>query len=404
MKLPSDWKHVKISDIANVKSSKRIFANDYVEKGILFYRSKEIVELSRKREIKKDLYISKERYSEIKQRFGVPKKGDILLTSVGTIGNAWIVDDREFYYKDGNLTLIECSNLINNNYLNLFIQSPSFYQQISECISGTAYNALTIEKIKELVIALPPLEIQRTIVKKLQSVFGKLEQAEKELEEAKKTQLKIEQSLFNSLFSNKEYPQIKIVNETVINPPKSEVNDLGDIEVSFIPMAYVDDIMGKIIKQDKRKISEVRKGYTYFRNNDVLFAKITPCMENGKCAVASNLYNGVGFGTTEFIVLRPSKNLLSEYLHCILRSDKFRNDAKSNMTGTAGQARVPKSYIEDYLIPFPSLDEQQKIIKRFNNTLNALNVVNNYIQDTKKDMKKLRQSLLQKAFSGELVN
>lgn len=133
-------------------------------------------------------------------------------------------------------------------------------------------------------------------------------------------------------------------------------------DVSFVPMAAVDEVTGSIVAPQIRSYAEVRRGYTSFKENDVLFAKITPCMENGKAAIAQGLVGGIGFGSTEFHVLRASPEVLPEWLHYFVRRVQFRQEAKRNFTGTAGQQRVPTSFLENSVIPVPSLPEQRRIV------------------------------------------
>ena len=131
-------------------------------------------------------------------------------------------------------------------------------------------------------------------------------------------------------------------------------------------MAAVDEQLGVITACEDRPLAEVSKGYTSFEVGDVLFAKITPCMENGKVAVARRLTNGVGRGSTEFYVLRPDNQVLGEYVYHFVRQGWFRDEAKRSFTGTAGQQRVPKSFMENVPIPLPSLDEQRRIVDILN--------------------------------------
>jgi len=113
-----------------------------------------------------------------------------------------------------------------------------------------------------------------------------------------------------------------------------------DLIVSFVPMAAVDEVSGTLQAHQTRPYADVKKGYTHFKNGDVLFAKITPCMENGKAAIASELAGGLGFGSTEFHVLRAKEDVLPEWLFYFVRQPAFRSEAKRNFTGTAGQQRV----------------------------------------------------------------
>lgn len=134
-----------------------------------------------------------------------------------------------------------------------------------------------------------------------------------------------------------------------------------DTDCSFVPMDCVDDIAGQITRKYARRIAEVQKGYTPFENGDVLFAKITPCMENGKCAIAANLRNGIGYGSTEFHVIRAGTHIIPEWIYYYLRQEKTRQQAERRMTGSAGQKRVPAAFLEELPIPLLSLSEQKRI-------------------------------------------
>ncbi|HHJ13134.1 MAG TPA: restriction endonuclease subunit S [Gammaproteobacteria bacterium] len=148
-----------------------------------------------------------------------------------------------------------------------------------------------------------------------------------------------------------------------INPRLAkEEKPSADALVTFVPMSAVDEESGTIQNPHIRPYSEVSKGYTYFKTNDVLFAKITPCMENGKVAIASELVNGIGFGSTEFHVLRSGPEVLPEWIFYFVRREEFRRRAKANFTGSAGQQRVPKHFLETVQIPVPPLSEQRRIV------------------------------------------
>ena len=158
------------------------------------------------------------------------------------------------------------------------------------------------------------------------------------------------------------FPMVPLGEVCKVNPRAMRTRDSDDMLVSFVPMAAVDERLGAITVCEDRPIAEVSKGYTPFEDGDVLFAKITPCMENGKTALARNLTNGVGRGSTEFHVLRPGSHVLGEYVYHFVRQSRFRDEAKRKFTGTAGQQRVPKSFVENALIPLPPLGEQRRIV------------------------------------------
>ncbi|NJO00131.1 MAG: restriction endonuclease subunit S, partial [Anaerolineales bacterium] len=154
--------------------------------------------------------------------------------------------------------------------------------------------------------------------------------------------------------------RVKLGDICEINPRRTNgVN--SNVLCSFIPMEYVDEYLGAVTRTSLRQVSEVEKGYTSFQNGDVLFAKITPCMENGKCAIAKNLANGIGFGSTEFHVIRAREKVIPEWVYYYLRQGVVRKEAERNMTGSAGQKRVPSRFLEEAQLPLPPLDEQKRI-------------------------------------------
>ena len=169
--IPESWKWVKVGSLAVVQSSKRVFEKDYVSDGIPFFRSKEIGDLYRNEPIKTDLFIAEEHYNSLAEEYGVPQIGDILITSVGTIGNTWICDGRKFYYKDGNITQICGNQFFDSKYVECFLHSPLFEKQALSTVAGTAYSALTIIKLKNLIMPLPPFAEQKRIVAKLEEIL-----------------------------------------------------------------------------------------------------------------------------------------------------------------------------------------------------------------------------------------
>jgi type I restriction enzyme M protein len=161
-----------------------------------------------------------------------------------------------------------------------------------------------------------------------------------------------------------KWPMVKLGEVCVIDPPKAEVRHLPpEIEVSFVPMAALEEHTVNIHAPEVRKLGDVLKGYTYFRNGDVLLAKITPCFQNGKCVIANNLLNGIGFGTTEFIVIRPKTDkLLPELVYYCVTRPAFVRRGMESMTGSAGQQRVPTNSVSVAEIPLPPLEEQERIV------------------------------------------
>lgn len=151
---------IQLQSICEICSSKRIFEKEYVEDGVPFYRTKEIVELSCGKEISTELFIGYEKYIEIKKNYSVPMKNDLLITAIGTIGVIWIVNDEsEFYFKDGNILWIKASEKFNSIFMKeLLVNEIKNYK--NKMVAGTAYMALTIAGLKNMEINLPPMELQ----------------------------------------------------------------------------------------------------------------------------------------------------------------------------------------------------------------------------------------------------
>jgi len=156
---------------------------------------------------------------------------------------------------------------------------------------------------------------------------------------------------------------VRLADVVEINPGKTEARILPPAtEVSFVPMEDLPIDRPDFVPKRIRPIGEVITAYTCFRDQDVLLAKITPCFENGKAAIAAGLKNGIGFGSTEFYVLRASDQILPEFIYQVVKRQAFRDEGGENMAGTAGQQRVRRDFIEDYEIPLPPMEEQRWIV------------------------------------------
>lgn len=189
-----------------------------------------------------------------------------------------------------------------------------------------------------------------------------------------------------------------------LNPSKPSPEVLPpDAPVSFVPMAEVEAARGIITSTDTRPFAEVRKAYTAFREGDVIVAKITPCFQNGKAAIARRLTNGYGFGSTEFHVLRPTCAVVPGYLFHYVRQQRFRDTAKERMSSTAGQARLPADYLKEVLLPVPPLAEQRRIVTKGEVLLAEVNAARERLAKVPSILRRFRQSVLAAACSGRLT-
>lgn len=159
------------------------------------------------------------------------------------------------------------------------------------------------------------------------------------------------------------FPLVRIGDVCTVNPRKSVLADLKpETLVSFVPMADLNEHRILFQPKEEKQLSEVSSSYTYFEDNDVLLAKVTPCFENGKAGIARNLLNKIGFGSSEFYVLRSSERVLPEWIYFCVMHPNFRDAAVAQMTGTGGLQRVPRDFVENFQIPLPPLEIQKEIV------------------------------------------
>ena len=207
--------------------------------------------------------------------------------------------------------------------------------------------------LKELKIPLPPIEIQKQIV-------AEIENYQKIIDGAKQVVDNYKPTYFSSILCEKK----TIKDVVMFNPAKTEVKEFVG-SVSFVPMSDVQEHSIHIKCREQKRIEEVYNSYTYFREDDVLLAKVTPCFENGKSGIARHLTNGIGFGSSEFFVLRAQKDvILPELVYCVISSEVFISQGKEQMAGTGGLKRLNKDFVLNYPIYVPPMEEQKMIVQR----------------------------------------
>ena len=229
-------------------------------------------------------------------------------------------------------------------------------------VNGATRQKLTQAAMRQMVIPYRDMTEQLQIIEKISQIVRSIEKRKEELQLLDQ----LVKSRFIELFGMPGtdafgWGLVPLGSTCNINPKKSLDSRLvSGAMVSFVPMPAVTE-HGEIDATAIKEYDEVKTGFTYFAENDVLFAKITPCMENGKGAVAKCLHNGIGFGSTEFHVLRPISGKTDPYwIYTLTAFSQFRMDAASNMTGSAGQRRVPASFLENYRVSLPPIALQEQ--------------------------------------------
>ena len=200
-----------------------------------------------------------------------------------------------------------------------------------------------------------------------------------------------------------EWPIKTLEDVALVNPPGRDTVTDDETQITFVPMGAMSEETGEVDYSEIRTFGEVKKGYTRFRDNDVLFAKITPCMENGKAAVVEGLSNGIGCVSTEFHVVRCFDELLPKFAWYFLIQKRFRHAAERQMQGAVGQKRVPPNVLKQALLPVPDLNSQQRTIDRIDQLFSRIDEGERALRKVETLVERYRQSVLKAAVTGELT-
>lgn len=326
------------------------------------------------------------------------KEGDLLISLTGNVGRVAILQ-KEMLPAALNQR-VACLRIknpkISKGYLFHFLNSDYFENKCIQASKGVAQKNVSTEWLKEYEIPLYSAKKQAEIENTLDKLNLVIKHRKEELSDLGE----LIKARFVEMFGlpgddNPEWKFGKLGDVCEFNPKK--VNNpklVNNPEVSFVPMNAVSE-KGYLDPSEIRSYSDVKTGFTYFEDNDVLFAKITPCMENGKGAVAKGLKNGVGFGSTEFHVLRPVKGVSNPYwIYTLTSFEQFRIQAMKNMTGSAGQRRVPVNFLENYRVAIPPIELQD----RFADFVAQVDKSKAAVQKSLDETQLLFDSLMQKYF------
>ena len=293
---------------------------------------------------------------------------------------------------------------LHSKFLFYFLQSGQLLDQVLPLQRGVSYPAVRDNDLKNAVIPIPPIDEQHKIVELLEDHLSRLDAALADVKQAKLRAAQFRRSLLKSTFEEFIDNSVRIGDVVTFNRKKPVEFKNSELEVSFVPMPKVSEVSGQILLDESiSHLEGQRRSLTYFENGDVIFAKITPCMENGKIALAKNLLNGAAYGSTEFHVLTPMESILPDFLRYFIGSDDFRADAERAMTGAVGQRRVPKTYLEGHAIPLPSINIQAEIVANLDEKLSRTDEAVKVAEKIERESARLRHSLLQAAFTGQLT-
>lgn len=304
--------------------------------------------------------------------------------------------------------------------------NPKFYCYLLKCLDnkkvfhgmGTGIRlTLSFKELKYMSLPLPPLSVQRRISsyldEKTELINRLIETRTAQIEKLKQYRAAVVSSAVtkglnpNRKMKNSniqwigEIPEdwevVKLGKVLILNPGKKNIDD--NIPVSFMPMEC---LRNGIIKRKIALYKDVEK-YTPFMENDVVMAKVTPCFENGNIAIAKDLENGLGFGTSEIYVFRCSNHIKNSYLFYLLQSNYIIRIGVASMSGTGGLKRVKSEVLKNAAIPLPSLSEQREIVSYLDKKVSEINNLIKTYEDEIEKMKSYKNSLVSAVVTGQIA-
>lgn len=404
-----DWLSLKLKEVCEIRPPKRETKEILNEDDLVSF-----VPMRQLNEERKDFYEEESKpLKKVYKGYTYFKNGDVLLAKItpcfenGKMGIANGLTNGVGFGSSEFIVYRTDSRLI-PEYLFYFLLLPKFRSQGVKMMGGAVgHQRVPKEFYEDFKIPIPPLPEQKRIVAMLDEAFEAIDQAKANIERNIANAEELFQSKLNEVFSQRGegWDEKKLKEACEIRPSKRQVKEkMSDDElVSFVPMSHL-EINKKYFEEESIKpLGEVYKGYTYFEDGDVLLAKITPCFENGKLGIAYNLENGVGFGSSEYIVYRPHEGLLNEYLYYFLNRDSFRRIGESLMGGAVGHQRIQKEFYEDFKITYPDVSKQQEIVQLLDAISFDKNEMLSIYKKKQSTLEELKKSILQKTFSGELT-
>lgn len=388
--LPQGWKEVELGKLYNITSSKRVFQSEWKNKGIPFYRAREIVKLSKNGWVNNELFISKEMYNDYSKKYGIPKEGDIMVTGVGTLGVCYLVKKGDkFYFKDGNIIWLKKKEDIESNYVKYLFQSNIVKRQINSSL-GTTVGTYTIVRAKKTKIPLPPIQTQKKIVQILEKAES-LKKLRKQSDDLTKNYLK---SVFNKMFLQKSFLEVELGDITKIvsgSTPSTLKKENWNGKINWVTPAELIDGENYYYNKTRRKISEIGLkscSAELFPRGTIILTTRAPI---GKVAIAGDeMCSNQGF--KNFI---PFENINSVYLYFWLL---LKKDYLNSLGRGATFKEISKKIVSSIKIPLPPLPLQ----KRFASIVKQVEKLKEYQEQSNQEINNLFNALMQKAFKGEL--
>ena len=393
------WQRVNLGDLYKIGSSKRVLKSQWAAEGVPFYRGREITVLSKFGSVENDLFISKELYSEYADKYGVPKADDIVITAIGTIGNSYVVREHDhFYFKDASVLWLKRVSDVNSSFINLWLKSPLMKEQLDEG-KGATVDTLTIKKLQSLQVDLPPIPEQQRIVAIIDQAFADIEKARANAEQNLKNARELFDSYLQQVFSQRGEGWVEHQMTSICEITSKLVDPRGEVYLDYphIGAGNIVSNTGELVRIKTAREESLISGKFVFDSSMVLYSKIRPYLMK----VCRPEF--IGLCSADIYPLRPIESILNkDYLFYLLLSKDFTDYAVSG-SGRAGMPKVNRTHLFNYSVWLPSSEVQQLYARRIDLIAGNYQALANVYERKLLSLDELKQSLLQKAFSGELT-
>lgn len=356
------WKCDKIDNIANILNGYAFKSNFYCNHGIRIIRITNV----------QDGYIddTEPKFYPLSFNKEISKyllyENDLLISLTGNVGRvAFLPKQMLPAALNQRVACIRLKNdkVISLKFLYHFMMNIKFKDDCIRNSKGVAQLNMSTEWLKSYNITFPPLSEQRGIASELDAVQIMIDGYKAQLADLDALAQSIFLDMFGDPIANpKGWKKKKIQDVCIVNPSKHEIDDLiaDDEEVSFLPMEDLGLYALHFTPRQSKTLLKVKTAYTYFKEGDIVMAKVTPCFENGKIGIATKLKKGIGFGSSELLVYRSKGEIIQVYSYFVLSSDSFHALGHKNMNGVAGLKRLTKRVSNELQIPIPPLSLQQR--------------------------------------------
>lgn len=410
--VPENWVWTYISSGFDVTSSKRVHKSDWLSEGIPFYRTRELVKLSEQGYVDNGLFISEDLYKTFKKEFGVPKKNDLLISGVGTIGVPYVIsDEKEFYFKDGNVIWLKNKGVFDASYMYYLYKTVFIDNQIHSMSAGTTVDTYTIINAKNTIIPLPPLSEQQRIVERIEELFAKLDEAKERLQEVAESFAVRKAAILHKAFTGELTKQWR--RENGVSDESWEEKKLGEVGVlergrskhrprnderlfgGIYPFIQTGDVANAdmFIEKHSQTLSD------FGMQQSKLFAKNTICItiaaNIGKVAILS--YDSC-FPDSVVGLTTDEKNSY-KYVYYYLSTQQKELESKAPATA---QKNINLKVLNDLDISLPTLPEQDEIVRLIDDLLARERAAQQATEQALASIDLMKKSLLARAFRGEL--